>query len=89
MGMQRPVQEDAGMVAREWPAGAVGAVQAGCESNHQQAVPGTAERRDRAAVVFRMPRAHLVEEPGEPRTVPAGRIEWRCTLLRHGAFSAP
>jgi hypothetical protein len=63
-------------------------MQAGREPDDQQPVPDAAERRHRAAVIARLPRAHLIEEPGEPRTLPAGRIEWRSAPASHGALSA-
>ena len=47
--MQRSIQQDAGVIAGEWSAGAVGAVHAGRQPDDQQARAPIAERGHRGA----------------------------------------
>ena len=56
---QRPVQQNAGVIAGEGPSGAVGAVHAGRETDDQQARRRIAERRHRPAEIIRLLAVHL------------------------------
>ena len=73
--VQRPVEEDAGLVPGEGTAGAVRPVQAGSEADHEQRSFLGTERRDRPRVVVRVLAPDLGEMPGEPRAVAAVGIE--------------
>ena len=73
--MQRAVQEDAGVVAREGPPRAVGSVTAGSQPDDQQSMAPAAERRDGAAMVVGVLGLDGVEVAREARTEPAMRVE--------------
>jgi len=51
---QRLVKQDAGIIAGEWPAAAVGSMHAGSEPDNQQARIYIAKGRDRAGMVIGM-----------------------------------
>jgi hypothetical protein len=65
------------MVARERAAGAIGAVHAGCEADHQEPMTPTPERLDGPAVVGRVRRLDRIEVSREPGTEPAKGLEGR------------
>jgi len=73
--VQRAIQKQSGVIAREGPAARIGAVKAGCETDDDQSRLRIAERRDGCAVVVGMFLAAVGEKPREPRAVRAGTIE--------------
>ena len=64
---QRRVQQVAGVIAGEGPAGAVGALHARREPDDQQPPVGIAERRHRGIEPVRLARARRLAEADEPR----------------------
>jgi hypothetical protein len=73
--MKGLVQEDAGVIARERPPGAVRAVQARSEADDEQlGAPGT-EGRHRPGVIVRMLAPDVFEVCGEPWAIAAAGIE--------------
>lgn len=56
--VQGLVQQNAGVIAREWPAGAVGAVQSRREADDQQPGCRITERRDWPGMIIGMGSAH-------------------------------
>ena len=73
--MQGAVKEDAGVIARERPPGAVRTVQPRREADDQQPVPRAPEWLDRPAMVIRMRQPDGFEVPREARAKPALRVE--------------
>ena len=65
--MQRFVKQDAGIIAGEWPAGAIGAVHARRQADNQQPRLRITEGRDRTGVVVGMALANAGEELGQSR----------------------
>jgi hypothetical protein len=65
------------MVAGEWPARAVGAMQSWSKPDHQQPVARAAERRDRPAVIRRMRAGDGGQMTRQARAEPAARLERR------------
>jgi hypothetical protein len=87
--MQRAIQEYPGMVAREGPPGAICAMQAWREADHEQPMARAPEGRHRTAVIVWVTPAHAIEKTGEARAAPAVRIEWRALSAHQAALSAP
>jgi hypothetical protein len=83
--MKGPVQDDSGVVAGEWPPGAIGAMLSRRETDDQQPVSGASEWRDRAAMISGVPLADLVEVSRQPFTTPAAGIELRALAHRKAA----
>jgi hypothetical protein len=75
--VKRPVQQQAGVIAGERPAGPVRAVHPRREADHEQPVAHAAEGRDRPAVVVGVGGADRVEVTREARAEPAERLEGR------------
>ena len=73
--VQRSIQQNAGGVAGERPAGAVGAVHAGRQSDRQQARVLIAERGHRPRVIVRMRVSNAREMTRQPRAQTAVGIE--------------
>jgi hypothetical protein len=76
-GVQRCIQQDARVVARERPPGAVGPVQSRRKADDEQARPTVAERRDGPAVVGGMLGGDAVEMARKPGAEPAAWLEGR------------
>ncbi len=89
MRVQGAIKQDAGVVAGEWPAGAIRAVHPWRETYDEQPVARAAEGSHRTAVISRMPRPDFIEEVRKPRAEPACRIERRALHARPEALSAP
>src|SRR5688572_24883331 len=73
--VQRAVEQDSGVIAREGTAGGVRAVQTGRESDDQEPRVGIAERRNRRAVVSRKLLTPRFQKRGETWATLACRIE--------------
>jgi hypothetical protein len=80
--MQRPIQDEPGVVARERAAGPVRPMLARCEADDEQPMARAAERRDGTAVIVRMLDLDPVEKPREARTQAAVWIERRAARKR-------
>jgi hypothetical protein len=89
MGVQRPIQEDTGMVAGKGSAGAIRAVQARGQPDYEQSVARAPEGRHRAAVILRVTPAHAIQKAREPRAEPAIRVERRAPAAHGGVLSVP
>ena len=83
MGMQRPVEDETGVIAGEWPAGPVCAVHAGRETDDEQPMARAPEWWNRAAMVIGMLLPDLVEEAREAWAQPAEGLERCAACLRH------
>ena len=81
-GVQRLVEQDAGEIAGERPAGRVRAVHAGREPDDHQARVRVAERRHRQVAVVGMLGAHRGEEAREPRAARAAARRTRPSAKR-------
>jgi hypothetical protein len=68
-GVQRLVEQDAGVIAGERAPGAIGAMHAGCQADDQQARLGVAKRKHGAGMVVGMPGTHLGKEAREAGTI--------------------
>jgi hypothetical protein len=73
--MQRAVQENARMVAREGSAGAISAMLSGRQADDEKSVAQAPERRDRPAMVMRMLGPDGVQVARQAWTEPAAWIE--------------
>jgi hypothetical protein len=60
--MEGTVQQYSGVVAGEGPPGAVGAVHAGSQPDHDDPRVAIAERRYRPAIILRLIEPHRVKE---------------------------
>ena len=75
--VQHPVQQDACMIARERPAGAVRSVHSWCETNDHQPGIHIAKGRHRFAVVTGIAFTNVIEKFRQPRALATVKIENR------------
>ena len=73
--VQGPVQQYSGMISREGPPGSIGAVQARRQTDDYQARGGITKRRNRPAVVIRLPQLHRIQKCGQSRATPASGVK--------------
>lgn len=60
MGMEGSIEEITACIAREWAAGGVGTMQAGCQSNDQKLGPGISKGRHWRTEISWMALSNLV-----------------------------
>ena len=85
MRIQRLVEQDTGVIARERPARRIGAVHAGCQADDEQPRGRVAKGWHGSAPIIRMQESHLGQECIEPRTATTRRIVG-CGSIRNVAI---